>query len=149
MDISLQLYRGVLYIPTLYRVERKGFFYEGVPVTSVPVEQTARLREAILAAIERGNPPISFEEYRSRLDSKDHPLLKATRARSWYALDRQTKGIWSAAEDDGPYEIRVWRPRRDRGWEVDPDKAVRFPAGTPVDEMVARAIAMIQERTRE
>jgi hypothetical protein len=149
MNISLRLYNGVVYIPTSYRVEGVGFFFTGTPLEAVPVEQAERLQQAILAAIGRGNPPIGFEEYKSQLDRKDHPELKATGVRSWYALDRQTKGSWSLAEKDDLYQIYVWRPRKDRGWEVDHDKDERFPAGTPVDEVIARLIALVQERARE
>src|SRR5215471_13823503 len=122
MDISLRLYNGIVYIPTSSRIEGAGFFFTGTPLEAVPVGEAETLQLAILTAIGRGNPPISFDEYKSRLDRKDHPLLKATRVRSWYALDRQTKGLWSLAEKEGHYQVYVWRPRKDRGWEVDHDQ---------------------------
>jgi hypothetical protein len=146
MDISLRLYNGIVHIPTSYR---SGFFVEDAPVESVPVEQTERLRLAILTVIERGNPPISRAEANALVGRKDHPLLKAARARSWYALDRQTKGLWSLADNDGFYQIRVDQPMQPRGWHEDKTKRVQFSPGTPVDDVIDRLIAMIQECAQE
>jgi hypothetical protein len=150
MVVSLRLYNGVVYVPTSYRVEGNRFLFQDIPLEAVPVEHTDSLRRAILVAIERGNPPISFEKYKSELDSKDDPLLKAAGARSWGVFDRQTKGLLSLEEEeDGGYRIQVSRQMEPRGWRDDPGKGVHFPAGTLVDEVIARLIAMIQERSRE
>jgi hypothetical protein len=76
-------------------------------------------------------------------------MLAATGARSWDALDRQKKGSWSIKDKNGAYKIQVDAPIQPRGWHEDPAKSARFPPGTPVEDVVARAIAMIQERARE
>ena len=144
MHISVRLHKGIVFIPTAYRVTRDGFFVTDAPLESVPVEQTERLRQAVLSAIERGNPPISRDEARVRLNSKDDPLLQATGAQSWFALDRQTKGIWNLIEKNGIYEIRVGQPMETHGWHDDKSKRFRFPPGTPVDDVIDRLIAMIQ-----
>lgn len=146
MDISLRLYNGVVYIPTSYL---NGFFVEGAPIETEPVEQSRELRQAILTAMARGNPPISRDEANSRVGQKDHPLLQATGARSWYTLDRQTKGLWSLAGKAGLYQIRVKQPMQPRGWHEDKSKRVEFPPGTPVEDVVDHLIAMIQERAQE
>jgi hypothetical protein len=145
MNVSLRLYNGVVHIPTSYFV---GFFVDNRPLESVPVEQTEALRQAIMIAIERGNPPISRDEARALLHSKDDPLLKATAARSWYVLDRQTTGLWSIVEKSGLYEIRVNEPMRPRGWHEDKTKRVQFPPETLVEDVITRLIAMIQECAR-
>jgi hypothetical protein len=150
MNISLRLYKGIVHIPTSYIVERNGFFFEGTPLDSVPVEQTEKLRQAILAAMGRDNPPISRAEVGAALsDSKNSAMLAATRARSWSVLDRQTQGLWSIVDRSGFYEIRVKEPMAPRGWHEDKTKRVQFPSGTSVDEVIERLIAMIQERARE
>jgi hypothetical protein len=117
MGISLRLYQGVVYIPTSHRVERDGFLLQKSPVECAPVAQSERLREAI----------------------------RATHARSWDTLDRQTKGLWSLVEKNGLYEIRVDQPMEARGWREDETKRVRFPPGTAVENVIDRLIAMIQE----
>ena len=140
------MYERTVHIPTLYL---SGFFIKDAPIESVPVEQTDGLRQAILKAMERGNPPISREQACARLGRKDHPLLKATGARSWYALDRQTRGLWAIVEKDGVYQIRVDEPMQPRGWHEDKSKRIEFPPGTQVGDVIDRLIAMIQERARE
>jgi hypothetical protein len=146
MDISLRLYQGIVYIPTGHRVEGRGFHVTKAPVDSVPVGQTEKLRVAILAALARGNPPISLDQARATLsDSRNSAVLKATHARSWYVLDRQTKGLWGIIEKNGLYEIRVDRPMETHGWHEDKSKRIQFPPGTPVEAVIDRLIAMIQD----
>jgi hypothetical protein len=149
MDISLRLYKGVVQVPTSYIVVRDGFFVTDTPLESVPVKQTERLRQAIQAAIERGNPSISRDEARVRLHRKDDPLLQATGARSWFALDRETKGLWGLIEKDGLYQIRVSQPMKTHGWHEDETKRVLFPPGTAIEDVIDRLIMMMQECARE
>lgn len=145
MTVSPLLHKGVVHVPTSYIVERDGFYVHDTPLESVPVEQTEALRQAILAAIERGNPPISRDQARAVVHSKDDPLLRATGMRSWYALDRQMKGSWNLVERDGLYEIRVDQPMKTHGWHEDKSKRIQFPRGTAVEDVIDRLIAMIQE----
>jgi hypothetical protein len=149
MDISLRLYKGVVHIPTPCRVEGDGFYVADTPLDSVPVKQTEQLRRAIVTAIGRGNPPISRDQARAMIHGKDDPLLKAIGARSWYILDRQTEGLWGIVEKDGLYQIRVDQPMEPRGWHEDRTKRVEFPPDTPVDDVIDRLIAMIQECARQ
>ena len=149
MTVSLLLHNGVVHIPTSYHVERNRFFFETAPLESVPVEQTERLRQAILTAMGRGNPLMSLNDFKSLSGSRNPPMLVATGARSWHALDRQMRGSWSIKERSGTYEIRVDEPMQPRGWHEDETKRVEFPPGTPVQEVITRLIAMIQECARQ
>jgi hypothetical protein len=146
MRVSPLLHKGVVHIPTSCRVGAGGFFYENNPVESVPVEQTERLRQAIMITIDRGNPPISRAEVNAFSNSKNPPMLVATGTRSWDALDRQITGSWSITDRTGVYQIRVDQPMEPGGWHEDKTKRVQFPPGTPVEEVITRLIAMIQER---
>lgn len=148
MDISLRLYNGVIYIPTSRRIS-PGFYVADAPLESVSVEETEGLRQAITSAIGRGNPAISRDQARILIHGKDSPTLKATGARSWSVLDRQTKGLWSLVEKDGIYQIRVDEPMEPRGWHEDKAGRVEFPPGTPVEDVIGRLITMIQERARQ
>lgn len=76
-------------------------------------------------------------------------MLAATGARSWYALDREMTGSWSLVEKDGLYQIRVDQPMETHGWHEDESKRVRFPAGTAVEDVIDRLIAMSQECARQ
>jgi hypothetical protein len=81
--------------------------------------------------------------------SKRAPLLVATGATSWNALDRQIMGSWSIKDTDGAYQIRVDQPMQPRGWHEDKTKRVEFLPGTPLDEVITRLVAMIQQRARQ
>jgi hypothetical protein len=83
------------------------------------------------------------------INSKDDPILKATGARSWFILDRQTKGLWSIVQRNGLYQIRVDQPMKPRGWHEDESKRIQFPPGTAVEEVIDRLIAMIQDCARQ
>jgi hypothetical protein len=149
MIVSPLLHKGVVHIPTTYKIASEGFFCEHAPLTSVPVEQTETLRQAVLDAIERGNPLMNRDEFGTLSRSRAAPMLAATGARSWNALDRQMQGSWSVTDRNGVYEIRVDQPMQPRGWHEDKTKRVEFPPGTPVDDVITRLIAMIQERARQ
>lgn len=149
MHVSLRLYNGVVHIPTSRRVEPHGFWVEDAPFESVPVERAQELRRAILMGIERGNPSISADHARALIHSKSPPLLKATGARSWHVLDRDTTGLWSVTDRNGVYEIRVDEPMEPRGWHEDKSRRVTFPPGTPIEDVIDRLIAMIQERAQQ
>lgn len=149
-SISLRLYKGVLYIPTSRRVEGHGFYVENAPIDAVPAEQTEKLRETIRAALARGNPPMSRDDARVILnDERNSAILRVTQAKSWFALDRQTAGMWSLVEKNGLYDIRVDEPMETHGWHEDETKRIRFPPGTSVDDVINRLIAMIQECAQE
>ena len=149
MIVSPLLYKGTVHIPTSYIVERGGPFFEGTPLESVAVEQTERLRLAILSATDRGNAPITRAEVTAIRATNIPPMLAATGARSWHDLDRQMKGSWNLIEKDGLYQIRVDEPMEPRGWQEDKTRRVEFPPGTPVEDVIDRLIAMIQERARQ
>jgi hypothetical protein len=147
MNISLRLHNGIVHIPTSHDVG--SFFYEGNPIASVPVEQTKELRQAIVTAIGYGNPLMSRDQARALIHSKNPPLLKVTGARSWHVLDRDTTGLWSLTDRNGVYEIRVDEPMEPRGWHEDKAKRLSFPAGTQVEKVIDRLIAMIQDRAQQ
>lgn len=150
MRVSLRLYQGIIYIPTVHRVEGHGFLVMKAPIDAVSPEQAEGLREAIRAALARGNPSMSADEARATLnDDRNSDTLRATQAKSWFALDRQTAGLWTLAEENGLYEIRVDEPLETRGWHEDETKRIRFPPGTSVDDVINRLIAMIQECAQE
>src|ERR1700739_3303619 len=107
MHVSLRLYKGIVHIPTSNRVGVDGFYVTDAPLETVPVEQTGKLRQAIVTAIGRGNPTISRDEARALIHCKDPPTLRATGASSWYVLDRETTGLWNITDRNGVYQIRV------------------------------------------
>ena len=52
---------------------------------------------------------------------------------------------WSIYEKDGKYQIEGYRLHRKGYWEQDPDNVIKFPAGTPLDDVIDRMIAILQD----
>jgi hypothetical protein len=118
-------------------------------VEAVPVTQTEALRRAILGSVTRGNPEVSLEDYKVLSRTREGSVLEATGCKSDYKLDRELGGYWGISDRGGVYSISVDRPYPKYGWHQDKEKAVRFPPGTLIDDVVARLIAMIQQRQQE
>jgi hypothetical protein len=57
--------------------------------------------------------------------------------------------LWNITDRNGLYQIRVDQPMQPRGWHEDKTKKVEFPPGTPVEDVIDRLIAMIQERAQQ
>jgi hypothetical protein len=148
MLISCYLHKGTVYIPTLHEIER-GFHRSHEPIDVVPAEDSTRLQQSLLAAVARGNPPISRDDAAILMRSKDQPLLKIARVRSYRAFDREAKGCWDLTHRGDFYKIRVKRATATEGWKDEPDKEIRFLPETSLEEAAALLVSMIQERNRE
>jgi len=88
----------------------------------------------------RGNPvvpepPIDGPE--------DFALLKYAGAKSVAAFDRGAR-TWRLSDHGSQYRIIASKPGRVRGWQDDLDNIVIFPPGTELDEVIDRAIAILQ-----
>lgn len=149
MNVSLNLYRGVVYIPTCYLMKKGPIYLKHAPIRAVPVMETEALRQAILGAIAGGNPEVSIDDYRSLSRSWDGSLIEATGCKSEYQFDRSLSGSWSIFDKDRTYSIAVHRPMAKQGWTEDGEREVRFPPGASIDDVAARVIAMIQEREQQ
>jgi hypothetical protein len=138
------LKKGMVYLPTT--VNQGIARYRIVePVTVVPVADTEALRRALRHTIPKQNSfvPPSVEDAR-----KPPVLLKHTGDKSWPAFMRGTSP-WSIYEKDGKYQIEGYRTHRKGYWEEDPDQTTEFPPGTPLDEVIDRMIAILQDTARQ
>jgi hypothetical protein len=149
MNVSFSLYRGIVYIPTCYLMKKGPIYMHRAPIETVPVTQTETLRQAILASVARGNPEVSLEDYKILSETRKGSVLEATGCKTDYKLDREWSGHWGISDRGGAYSIAVGRPYPKYGWHDDSEKAVHFPPGTPIEDVVARLIAIIQERQQE
>jgi hypothetical protein len=134
------LKRGMVYLPTTVN-QGTARYMTVEPVTVVPVADTEGLRRALRNTIPKQNPFVapSFEDAR-----KPPVLLKYTGDKSWPAFMRGTSP-WSIYEKDGKYQIEGYRIHRKGYWEVDPDQTTEFPAGTKLDIVIDRLIAILQD----
>lgn len=127
-----------MYVPT---VGRRGGAYTNIePVAVVPVANTDALRRALLDAIGRGNVPIPLLKGR-------HPppvVLKYAGVKSWSAFARNASG-WSIKDKSGSYEIVGYRTHVEGYWVEDPNQKIEFPAGTTLDAVIDRMIAILRD----
>ena len=56
MDYHVYLRKGLVFVPTTGRVE-KGLLRDIEPVSAISISNAEGVRQALLAAITRGNPP--------------------------------------------------------------------------------------------
>jgi hypothetical protein len=142
LDISLR--KGIVYIPTMAKMDRG--FYRGIePVGTVPVSNTQALREAIAAAITRGNPPVPIP---SRRDWPPPVVLKYAGVKSWSAFERGME-LWSIEKKEDQFQIAKQMKQTDGMWKDDPAQIVSLPSNILIDEVVERLVIILQEAARE
>ncbi len=137
---NLFLKNGIVYVPTVTKLET-GAYMDREPVALVPVANTDGLRHAILEVIAKGNIVVPNP---TKGNWPPPVLLKYSGAKSWSAFARGTS-TWSIKEKDGDYRIVAYRTHRKGYWEEDPDQKIEFEPGTPVESVVERMIAILQD----
>ena len=56
---------------------------------------------------------------------------------------------WSIYEKDGNYQIEGYRTDRKGYWEEDPNNVIKFPPGTPLDAVIDRMVAILQDAAQQ
>ena len=74
--------------------------------------------------------------------------MKYAGVRNWSAFARNAS-LWSIEEEGGVFQIVGYRKHPKGYWEQDPDQKIQFPAGTTVDDVVDRVIAILQNAARK
>jgi len=141
MRCSIYLRAGRVIIPTL-GLAQKGLYRDIEPVTVVEVSETDVLRRAFKETFARGNPPTGPYP-------RPYPqpvVVKYAGVKSWGAFVRGTS-TWLIAERGGRCQIVGYR-REPNNWAEDPEQTVVFPAGTTLDQVIDRMIAILQEAAR-
>jgi hypothetical protein len=144
MQYQLYLRKGKVFIPTFGRVD-KGLYRDIEPVVVVDVSDTGALRQALRETIARGNPPTP---YYPRGGPYPQPVVvKYAGVKSWGAFARGASP-WNIKEKDGIHQI-VGHWKGSSGWVEDPEQTIKFPAGTTLDQVIDRMIAILQEAARQ
>jgi hypothetical protein len=141
MRSHLYLRKGKVFIPTFGRVPG-GPYRDIEPVAVVEVSDTEGLRRAFRETIARGNPPVGPYP-------RPNPppvVVKHAGVKSWGAFARGASP-WVIEEWDGKHQI-VGHRREPNNWAEDPEQTVDFPAGTTLDQVIDRMIAILQEAAR-
>jgi hypothetical protein len=144
MTCNFYLRNGIVYIPTLGKVETGGY-RDIEPVAVVPVSHTVDLRRALRETMARGNPIVPSLSP----DNLPTPVvLKYAQVKTWATFNRGTS-VWPLDETDGVYQIEPYRRRKDRGWEQDPSRYITLPPGTDVNAACERFVAVLQEAAKK
>jgi hypothetical protein len=141
MLLHCYLKNGVVYIPTVVRL-KTGAYMNVEPVAVVPAANTEDLRRAFWDTIARGNkvvPNPPKDEWPPSV------LAKYAGVKTWAAFARNASG-WSVEGTDGHYQIVGYRKHPKGYWEKDPEQKIDFDPGATVDDVIARAIAVLQDR---
>lgn len=140
MLFSCYLRRGVVYIPTVGKVEGGPFRYID-PVAVVSVSRTAELQKAFYDAIASGNPSIPNLK---REDHAESVVAKAAGVKTYTAFANRALS-WTIEYEDGVFRIKGQSKLPRTGWVDDPDHIVELPNGTRREEMIEKLIQIIQE----
>ena len=143
MLYKLYLKKGTVYLPTVVN-QGIAVYMDVEPVTVVPVADTEGLRRALRNTIPTANAFLAP----SPEDGRRPPvILKYTGDKSWSAFSRSASA-WSIYEKNGIYRIAPYRTHQKGYWEEDPDREIEFPPRTPINDVIERMIAILQDAAR-
>jgi hypothetical protein len=137
MHFDCYLRRGTVFLPTVGQVN-KIVFFSVEPVAVVPVSNTGGLRTALQDTIRRGNPAVEYDR------SAPPVLCKYAGVKSWNTFARNAS-LWVMDDTNGV--LRIEPNSRDSHGAFTPNKDATetLPAGSTVDDLIDRMIAILQE----
>jgi hypothetical protein len=140
------LRRGIVYVPTVVTRAREPVYTDIEPIAVVPVADIDGVRRALLESIARGNVIVPTPDAKAL--RRPPAILKYAGVRSWSAFFSNAS-TWSILEDHGVYRIHGFRKHPKGYWQPDLTEEIQFPAGTTVDDVVDRMVAILQEAARK
>jgi hypothetical protein len=144
MYFSISLRGGIVYVPTMGKMD-KGFYRGIEPVTVVPATNSDALRTSLLDTIARGNPVVPVPK---RREWPPPVVLRYAGVKSWPAFERGM-ALWGIEERDGIWHIIGKRKKADGTTIDDPEQTISFPPGAPVQDVVNRMIAILQQAAQK
>jgi hypothetical protein len=141
MFCTCYLRNAVVYVPALG--QRGGAYTVIEPVAVVQVNDTDALRSAFRDAAARKIVDVPL------IKGKWPPpvLPKYAGVKTSAAFDRGTS-TWNIQEDNEKYKIVGYRRHPDGYWVEDRAQTNEFPAGTSLDDVIDRMIAILQDAAR-
>jgi len=143
MYCQLFLRNGIVYVPTMGKMD-KGFYRAIEPVAVVSASNGEALQQALKTVIARGNPQVPMLR---RSEWSAPVTLKYAGVKTWSAFERGMQP-WSIEEEADRLQIVGKEKRADGTWKNDPEQTVTFPAGTAIDDVIERMIAIVQAAAR-
>lgn len=139
MLIAVYLRQGVVYVPTLGKIEA-GPYRWVAPYSRVPVAAKAMLREAIEDRIGRGNPALEATSVTANIFPYAGTVPHVT---SWSAFHRESRS-WYLREHAGTYRIQGTRLSDRNTHEPDPDQLTIFAEPTDIATVCDRLFETLE-----
>lgn len=145
MYCDIYLRRNTVYVPTMGQMG-KGFYRGVEPVAVVSVIDTPALRQALKAAVVRGNPAVSQPQRRQ--DWPPPVLLKYANVNSWSVFERGLL-FWTLTNESETFQISGQRKQPDGMWNDDPKQMITFPPDASADSVIDHMIAILQDAAQK
>ena len=126
--VSLMLFHaylrnGIVYVPTVVRLQIGGAYWDVEPVAVEPIADTEGLRRAFFDAIARKN---AFVPNPPKNRWPRPILLKYSGAKTWSVFARNAS-LWSIDEENGVYSIAGYKEHPDGYLVRDKSRKTDFP----------------------
>src|SRR5579875_740599 len=131
------LRQGTVFLPTVGKVDKNVYFHVE-PVVVVPVSNTGALRTALRETIKRGNPAVEYDRLAPPI------LAKYAGVKSWNTFARKAS-VWVMDETNGTLRIEANLRGSDGAFTVDKSGIKTLPAGSTIDDLIDRMIAILQK----
>ncbi len=134
----LFLRKGQAFVPTMARTEA-GFYMGIEPVEVVDARDPKAIEDAMLRAVERGNPVVPTPR---RDNYPPDPLLKYANVKSMSTFEKSSQS-WKLSKLGDAYVIAPYRPLKSGGSEEDVDRTEAIPVG---EESLTSVVHRLVER---
>jgi hypothetical protein len=130
--------KGQAFIPTQARTQ-SGFYMGVEPIEVVQTSDRPGVEQALLRAIDRGNPPVRTPSLPEMEDNSKSALLKCAKVKSLSAFEKGAER-WQLSKHEGAYSIVPYRPHEEGGAVADLKRAERIPGDEPIQAVVRRLV---------
>jgi hypothetical protein len=134
----LFLRKGQAFIPTMAQTEA-GFYMGIEPVEVVDASDGRAIEDALLRAVERGNPIVPTP---TRDNFPADPLLKYAKVKSTATFEKSSQS-WKLSKRGDAYLIAPYRPLKSGGSEEDIDRTEAIPVA---EESLTSIVHRLVER---
>ena len=129
------LRKGKVFVPTMAQTEA-GYYQAIEPVSIADESDSNSIHEAVMEAVERGNPRIPTP---MRDDHKEYVLLKHAGVKSLSTFERLAR-TWKLSKRGQNFLIAPYRPGQFGGSVEDLGRQESFPDSVPLSEVVRRLV---------
>ena len=139
--VSILIWKGNAYIPTMAPYEYGAWIQKDPVIISKPKMETLNPAIEEIIKCNLNQPMVMGDEIENRAD----PILKATKARSWYKL-AETGASYLIDWTDDLITVNMTLPGKKNKFLIDSDKTREFQSDTKLDDILEVILADIESR---